>query len=155
MSSSGNSDKQSAESHQRQFNTTTPRMTYLFRVDRERSFTLTIRTITNLHLLRRVLVKRSQHSPTLLAVKLDILQLREHTTASCHDPIDTDEVVEVGSAEVAQGRAEGEVRDADVDFGVDAPVCGVVDEDGVERDFVEDFEHGCGGVGEEVGEDGF
>lgn len=92
---------------------------HLLGIDRERALSLTIRAITDFHLLRRILIERTKHSATLLAIKLDVLQLREHAGAPGHHARHAHERVQVRPAQVAQRRAEREVRNAHVHLGVD------------------------------------
>lgn len=131
------------------------KITRLLRVDRKWPFALTIRAIADPHFLRRILIERPQDSTTLPTIKLDILQLRKHPAPARHHARHPHQIIQIRSAQVAQGRRKREVGYAHVHFGVDALVLGVVDEDGGKGYFVEDGEHGGGRVGEEVGEDGF
>ena len=100
---------------------------YLLRVDRERALALAVRAIANLDLSRRVLVEGAQYGTALLAVELDILELREHAAAPCDDARNAYELVELGAAQIAKGDRQWDLRDADVDLGFDAKVVRVVD----------------------------
>lgn len=127
----------------------------MFRIHREWALAFTVRAITDSDLLGRILVEWSQDRPTFPTVELDILELWEYTCTSSHDARHTDKVVEICSAEVSQRRAEGEIGDANMYLGVNAFVGGVVHQDGVESDFVEDSKHRGGGISQEVGENWF
>ena len=79
---------------------------YLLRIDRERSLAFTVCAVADLHLARRILIERSKHSTALLAVKLDILKLREDTAATRHDARYAHKLVELRATQVAQGDGE-------------------------------------------------
>ena len=128
--------------------------TDLFRVDREWALALTIRAVADFHLLRGILIEWTQDGAALSAVKFDVLELREHTRPPGHDAGHADEIIQVARAEVTQRGAQWQVGDANVHFGVDALVIGVVHENGGEGDLIKDGEHGSRRVGEKVGEDG-
>jgi hypothetical protein len=113
----------------------------LFRVDRERAFTFTIRTVADLDLLRGVLIEWTQDSSALSAVEFDVLELREHTGAPGHDASDTNEVIQVARTEVAERRAQWQVSNPDMDFGVNALVVGIVHQNGGEGDLVKNGKH--------------
>ena len=129
--------------------------THLLRIDSERPLGRARAAEADLDLGARVLVERPQDLSTPPAVELDILELGEDATPPRDDSAHAHERVEMDLTQVAQGVAGGEFGDSDVDFGVDAGVGGVEEEDNVEGDFVEEGEHGGGRVGEEVGEDRF
>lgn len=76
--------------------------THLLRVDRERTFTLAVRTITDLHFLGCILVKRTQNSTALATVKFHILQLRENPGTTSNNTRDPDEIIQVRAAEVTK-----------------------------------------------------
>jgi hypothetical protein len=128
--------------------------TDLFRVDRERAFTFAICAVADLHLFRSILIKWTQDGAALSAIEFDILELREYTRPPGYDARHTDKVIQIACAEVAQGRAQRQISDTDVNFGVNTLVIGIVYENRSEGDLVENCEH-CGRrVGEKVGEDG-
>lgn len=57
------------------------------------------------------------------------------------------------AAEVAESRCSRQVRDADVNFGMDALVIGIGDENDRESNFVKDGEHFARAKNEEVSDD--
>jgi hypothetical protein len=127
----------------------------LLRVDRKRAFTLAIRTIADLNLPRRILIKWSQDSTAFPAVELDILELWKYPAPPCNDTGHSHEVVEVDATQITQRRTQREVRNAYVYLGVDTLVGRIVHENSLECDFIEDGEHSNWGVGEEIREDWF
>ena len=126
----------------------------LFRVDGEWTFTLAICAVADFHFLRGVLVERAQDRAALLAVELDVFQLREDSRPSRDHAGYANEVVQIARAEVAERGAQRQVRDPDVHFRVDPLVVGVVYENRGECDLVKNLEHRGRRVGEEVSEDG-
>jgi len=128
--------------------------TYLIRVHRERTLAFTVRTEANPELLVVVLMEGTDGCTTFGTVKLDVFQLGEHTSATSDNTGDSNEIVKMGPTQVAEGHAEGKVGDAYMHVGVDPLVCWEVNKNGAQSDFVEDFEHSRGRVGEEVGKDG-
>jgi hypothetical protein len=111
--------------------------------------------VLNPNLARRILVERPKNLSALLAIELDILELRENARPPRNDSRDPNERIKVRLTKVAKGVRRREFGDADVNFGVDTGVVGEGEEDNVKGDVVEDGEHGGGAVGEEVGEDRF
>lgn len=116
----------------------------MFRVDSERPFAFAIGTVADFDFPARILVEWTQYTSTLLAVEFDVFKLGEYSTSPSNDTRDSNQIVQVGSSQITQSRAQGKICDADVDFGVDTLVRRVVYEDGVECYLVEDGEHGRG-----------
>jgi hypothetical protein len=131
-----------------------PNQAYLFRVESEWTLAFAIGTVTNPDFLGRVLVERAEDSTTLPAVELDILELGEDATPPCHNTRYTDKVVKVRPTQVSQRRAEWEIGNAHMHFVMDAFVRREIDEDCVEGDFIEDFEHSGRRVGKKVSQNG-
>jgi hypothetical protein len=139
----------------RQRTTTALARTDLFRVDGKRTLALTVYTEADFHLLRSVLIERTQDGAALSAVELDVLELREYARPPGHDTGHTNEVIQVTRAEVAQRGTQWQVGDAGVHLRVDTLIVGIVHENRGQSDLVKNCEH-CGRrVCEKVGEDGF
>lgn len=115
--------------------------TYIVRVDFERSAPLARRAVVDPDLLVRVLIERAKDGAALLAVELDILELREYTTATRDDAADAYERVQVRASEIAQRVRRRDIGDARVDLTVDVVVLGKVDEHAFHDDLGHEVEH--------------
>jgi len=113
-----------------------------------------VRTEANPELLVVVLMEWTDSCTTFGTIELDVLQLREHASSTSDNASDANEIVEMGAAQVAQSHTERKVGDAYMHVGVNSLVCREVDKNGAQSDLVENFKHGRGRVGEEVGKDG-
>jgi hypothetical protein len=78
---------------------------------------------------------------TLAAVEFDIFELREDASAPGYYARDADQCVQMDLAKVTKRIRGRELRDADVNFWVNALVVGIVKKNGLERDCVEQSEH--------------
>lgn len=125
----------------------------LLRVDREGTLAHARAAERDSDLGAVVLVERTEDLAALATVKLDVLELREDSTATRDDAAHPHERVEVHLSEVAEGVGRRELGDADVHLCVNTGVRGVVEEDDGERDLVKEGEHRGRRVGEEVGQD--
>lgn len=123
----------------------------LFGVEGEGPAGLAVLAVGDAHFGVGFLRERAQRDVAFFAVEANVFELGEDAGAAGDDAADADEAVEVRLAQLPQSVVDGEVGDADVDFGVDAGVVGVVEESHVHGDLVEDLEDLGWCVGEEVG----
>lgn len=126
-------------------------VTHLLGVDSEGTSGLAAGAERNSDLLHRVLVERTQRASALAAVKLDILELREHARPTGHNTRNPNETVEVALTEISKCIGGGKIGDSDVNLVVNEPVGWVVEEDDLQGDFVKDLEQCLGRVGKEIG----
>ena len=116
---------------------------------------LAIGAEANLNLCCRILVEGAENEATLKAIELDIFELWKDATALGDNARDTDEIIKVGTSEVAKSGRDRQLSDADMDLRVDTFVVGVIEQDRTEGVTIEDGEHGCGAVGKEISENRF
>ena len=116
---------------------------------------LTIGAEANLDLCCHILVEGAKNEATLKAIELEIFELWKDTAAPGDNARDADEIIKVGTSEVARSGRDRQLGDADMDLRVDTFVVGVIEQDRMEGDTVKDGEHGCGAVGEEISENRF
>ena len=127
----------------------------MFSVYGEWTFTLAVGTITDSDFLCGVLVEGSQNCATFAAIKLDVFQLREDPASAGNNPGNTDKVIQVCPSEIPQRRAEGQIGNANMNFGVDALVRRIVDKNGIKSDLIKNFQHWGWGICQEIRQDGF
>ena len=125
----------------------------MLRVDVERASALAIGAEGDFELLRRVLEERTESCSTFAAVEFDVFELREDTRSTSDDSGHFDETIEISLTKVAQRQRSGKFGDSDVDLRVDSIVRRVVEQNGVESDFIEKRKQRLRGVGQEVRED--
>ena len=74
--------------------------TNLFGIDGKRALALAVRTVTDFHLLRRILVEWAQNRSAFPTVEFNVLQLWKYASASRHDAGHANKIIEVGSAKI-------------------------------------------------------
>ena len=99
------------------------------------------------------LLEGAQCYATFGAVEADIFQLREDACAASDDACDPHEAIEMSLAELAECIMHWKIRDADMDFGMNALVVWVMEQCYVHSNLVEDLEDFCRSIGQEVGKD--
>jgi hypothetical protein len=128
---------------------------YLLRIDWEWTFALTIGTITNLEFSSSILIEWTKRSIAFCTIKLDILELRENAAPTRYDAGNTNEVVEMGSTEVTESGGKGKVRNADVNFRMNAGIAREIHKDSTQSHLVKYLKHSRRRVGKEISQDRF
>lgn len=112
-----------------------------------------MRAITDLDFLSSILIKGTKHRFALLAIELDILQLREDASPTSDHSRHANEIVKMGAAKITKSQAEWEIRNSYMNFSVYTRISRVVDENCGQRDFIKDFKHCSGRISQEISQD--
>jgi hypothetical protein len=103
----------------------------LFTVDGERTSTRTLRAHADLDFLitgfststhHCILIEGTKNCVTLSAVKFDVFELRKHSGTAGNDTADANKGIKIVPSKRAKGGKVGEVRDAHMNFRMDALV---------------------------------